>query len=262
MRYIDFHTHLDMDSFAGKRQDILDQCFGDENFYVIVVVADPFDDRSPGIARQLSENNPRLYTMIGAHPHESRKYEPKVEKIIRNFLMHPKTIAVGEAGMDFHYHHSPVSDQTRVFKEQIELAREFQKPLVVHCREAEADVLKILDQSGFKQPVVFHSFTGDRSHAREIVERGYAISFSGIITFKKAQYLREIVKICPLSQLFTETDAPYLTPVPHRGKPNTPLHVKEVARTVADIKGIPLMELNRRIADNFNRIFCNQKEVI
>lgn len=262
MSYIDLHSHLDMASFNGERQNILNQCFDEAGFSLVVIAADPYDSCSPDTAARLSERNPRVYTMIAAHPHEAKHYSDTVRKVVIRYLGHKKNIAVGEAGLDYHYRHSTPAEQKMVFRDQIALAREFSKPMVIHCREAEGDVLGILQDAEFNQPVVFHSYTGTMRYARDIIDRGYGISFSGIVTFKKSQYLRDIVRIVPLNQLFTETDAPYLAPVPHRGKLNTPLYVRETAAVLAELKGISPEELNKRVYDNFSRFFLRKEEDI
>lgn len=260
--YIDFHSHLDMKKFDGKRKIIIDECFNQYGFSTLVVVADPYEKNSPLICHELCEYNPNVYTMIAAHPHEAKNYSSKIEDSIKSFLKYKKTIAVGEAGLDFYYNHSPKNIQIEVFKNQIKIAQEFNKPLVIHSRESEPEVLSILKEVNFELPVVFHSYTGNLKNAQEIIKRGYYLSFSGIITFNNSEYLRDIVKIVPLDQIFAETDSPYLTPVPHRGKTNTPQYVREVYNKISQIKNISPDNLNKYLVNNFKRIFLNPKEVI
>jgi len=197
--------------------------------------------------------HPNISAVCGAHPHQADQYTPEIEKIIFNFLKNEKIVAVGEVGLDFHYDFATRKNQINTFKRQIAIARELNLPLVIHSRNAEAEVLKILHLEKFALPVVFHCYTGNKHSAEEILQRGYYISFSGIITFKKADELREIVKIIPLKQLFSETDSPYLSPEPRRGEINTPLGVIQVLEKIAVIKNMDIAQINAAISQNFLR---------
>ena len=157
-------------------------------------------------------------------------------------------------GLDYHYNLSSRDNQIAVFKRQVAIARDWSLPLVIHSRKAEESVLEILELEKFPNPVVFHCFTGDKQVAGEILARGYYLSFSGIITFKKAQSLREIVGMTPLGQLFSETDSPYLAPEPDRGKTNTPLAARLVVEKIAEIKQTDAATINAEINHNFQRL--------
>jgi TatD DNase family protein len=161
---------------------------------------------------------------------------------------------VGEVGLDFHYDFAGHDNQKKVFARQIAIARETHLPLVIHSRNAETEVLEILAEEKFIQPVVFHCFTGNKPAAEEILKRGYSISISGIITFKKADALREIAKIIPLQQLFSETDSPYLSPEPRRGETNTPLNVIPVVEKIAEIKHMDVAQINAAVRQNLMRL--------
>ena len=172
---------------------------------------------------------PDVWATAGVHPHEARKGIDGIEDLLED----SNAVAVGEAGLDYHYDHSPREDQKKVFAEQIELANKSELPLVVHTREAWEDTFKILDSEGVPKSIVFHCFTGGTIEAKECLDRGAYLSFSGIITFKKSESLRDAASECPLDRAMIETDSPYLTPVPFRGKKNEPANVVLVGQELA-----------------------------
>ena len=253
MNYIDFHCHLDYKEFDGKRKEIVRECF-DSGFAKIITVADPYEQGSYERTKEVVQSNKNVRCMTAAHPHNADHYTPEIEKGILKFIADNQASGYGEAGLDFHYNLSTPGNQRTVFKRQIAIANDLQLPLIIHSRKAEPEVLKFLEAAKFDRPVVFHCYTGSKEDAEEILKRGYYISISGIVTFKNAEFLRDIVKMIPLNRIFVETDSPYLSPVPFRGQTNTPLRVTLVAEKVAEIKGIPVEQLNRSIADNFNRV--------
>jgi TatD DNase family protein len=255
MNYIDFHCHLDFKDFDGKREDIVTECF-ENGFSNIVVVADPYEDGSYERTVETLQLHSNIHCMAAAHPHNADSYTPEIEKSIIKFNEKNNAIGFGEAGLDYHYNLSLPENQRRVFKRQIAIAGEMQLPLIIHSRKAEQDVLSIVEEARFDKPVVFHCYTGSLEDAEEIIKRGYYISISGIVTFKKSEFLREIAAMIPLDRIFTETDSPYLAPEPFRGKTNTPLRVMLVAQKVAELKGISVEELNNAINKNFQRILA------
>ena len=172
---------------------------------------------------------PDVWATAGVHPHEARKGIDGIEGLLED----SNVVAVGEAGLDYHYDHSPREDQKKVFAQQIELANKSGLPLVIHTREAWEDTFKILDSEGVPKSIVFHCFTGGTIEAKECLERGAYLSFSGIITFKKSESLRDAASECPLDRAMIETDSPYLTPVPFRGKKNEPANVVLVGQELA-----------------------------
>jgi TatD DNase family protein len=255
MNFIDFHCHLDMEDFDGNREEIVTECFA-SGFSKLVTVADPYEKNSLHITGELLGYNRNVFCSAGAHPHNADHYTSQIETGLLNFFKERenRAVAVGEAGLDFHYNLSTPENQRRVFKRQVALAKELKFPLIIHSREAEKEVLKILQEAKFDLPVVFHCYTGGIEEAREIIKRGYSISISGIVTFKKSEFLREIVEIIPLNRIFCETDSPYLSPEPFRGRRNTPLHVRLVAQKIAEVKGISVEKLNKAVNSNFNRL--------
>lgn len=253
MNFIDFHCHLDYKEFDSKRKEIVRECFN-SGFAKIVTVADPYEEGSYERTKEVLQSNENIHCMAAAHPHKADHYTPEIEKGILKFITDNQAIGYGEAGLDFYYNLSSQENQRAVFKRQIAIANELQLPLIIHSREAEPEVLKFLEEAKFDLPVVFHCYTGNKKDAEEILKRGYYISISGIVTFKNTEYLRHIVKMIPLNRIFTETDSPYLSPVPFRGQTNTPLRVTLVAEKVAEIKVITVEQLNQSINDNFNRV--------
>jgi TatD DNase family protein len=253
--YCDFHCHLDDECFEKNRRQLIDQCFS-QGMVKIISVADPFKKTSLVKTDEILDYNPNIYTVCGAHPHQADQYSPEIEKTIFDFLKKRKVIAVGEVGLDFHYDFATHANQNKVFKRQIAIARELDLPLVIHSRNAETEVLEILAMEKFTLPVIFHCYTGNRPAAEEILQRGYCISISGIVTFKKADTLREIVKIIPLPQLFSETDSPYLSPEPRRGEINTPLSVIQVVEKIAAIKNVDTLQINAAISKNLLRLLA------
>jgi len=245
----DFHCHLDDECFEQNWRQIVEHCFS-RGMANIVSVADPFKKTSLAKTEEILAYHPNIYATCGAHPHQADQYSPEIEKQIFAFYDQVKLLAIGETGLDFHYNFATRENQKKTFRRQIAIARELNLPLVIHSRNAEAEVLEILLAEKFSCPVVFHCFTGNRRDAEKILQQGYGISISGIVTFKKANELREIVKIIPLSQLFTETDSPYLSPEPRRGETNTPLGVIEVVQQVAAIKNLPEAQINAAVAQN------------
>jgi len=253
MNFIDFHCHLDHKDFEGQRKKIIDECFN-SGFSKIVTVADPYEKESYERTFEVLEYNENILCMTAAHPHNADQYTSEIERKIIKLLENKRVIAVGEAGLDFHYNLSTPENQLKVFKRQINIAKEINMPLLIHSREAEKEILKTLEQMEFNLPVIFHCYTGSMEDAKEILERGYYISISGIVTFKKSDYLREIVKILPINRIFYETDSPYLSPEPFRGKLNTPLRAKIVAEKISEIRGVSVKELNSIVNETFNRL--------
>jgi TatD DNase family protein len=258
MNWLDFHCHLDMAEFNDTWQQVLDECF-EAGFSWIVTVADPYEEGSMERTREILAYHDRVLAMMAAHPHKADHYSPEVEKRVLALLEHKKTVGLGETGLDFYYNFSTPENQQKVFRRQIAIASEMDLPLTIHSREAEAVVLRILEEEKFDRPVVFHCYTGNMADAQEILKRGYSISISGIVTFKKSDYLRDIVRLIPLEQIFTETDAPYLSPEPYRGKVNTPRRVEMVAERVAGIKTVDVSQLNDAVNQNFQRLFLLQR---
>ena len=198
------------------------------------------------MAKEKAKIFPDVWSTAGVHPHEARK---GIEGI-KDLLKDSNVVAVGEAGLDYHYDHSPREDQNRVFAEHIEMAHTSNLPLVIHTREAWEETFKILDSEGVPESTVFHCFTGGKDEAKECLKRGAYLSFSVIITFKKSELLREAASECPLDRVMIETDSPYLTPVPFRGKKNEPANVVLVGKELANLQDKPLEEIASATTQN------------
>ncbi len=203
------------------------------------------------------ERFPSVYCSVGTHPHHAQE-EPDIgTKELVAHTHHPKVVAIGEAGLDYHYDNSPRDLQEKSFRAHIAAARETGLPLVIHAREADDDVAKILTEETGKGafPAILHCFTGGRDLAMTAIDLGLSISFTGILTFKNSQNLRDIAKELPADRILVETDAPYLAPLPHRGRRNEPSFVIETAKVLAQVRGVSPEEIARQTTDNFFRLF-------
>ena len=205
----------------------------------------------------LTQQFPEVKASIGIHPCDVQKHDLKVifDEIEAYLDQHPNTfIGIGETGLDYYHTKAYQKEQHIAFIRQIQIAKERQKPLIVHSRSAPEDTVAILKDHDAEK-VIIHCFTEQQKMAQQCLELGYTLSFSGIITFKSAQYLRDIIADVPLDQLLVETDSPYLAPVPFRGKENQPAHVLEVAKKVAEIKNKTLETIAEKTSENFKRLF-------
>ncbi len=203
-----------------------------------------------------SKTFPQVKGALGMHPHSAKLYNDEVEKVLKEGLDKEEIVACGEIGLDYYYEYSEKEKQKEVFYRQMVLAQEKNKPVEIHTRSAEKDTIKTLKQFSGSVRGLLHCFSGTWSLAKEALDLGFNISFSGIITFKKADDLREVCRKVPLDRLHLETDAPYLAPVPHRGKQNKPAWVVYTAQVVADLHKISLSELSERTQDNYTKLFA------
>ncbi len=249
---IDTHCHLDMEIFDGDIKEVVKRA-NEANIKYIVNVGSDREGNIKGLT--LSSEYPQVYSAVGIHPHEAKTLDVSLLKEIKGWIQQPKIIAVGEIGLDYHYLNSPKGVQIEVFRRQIALAKEFNLPIIVHSREAKNDTLRILREEGTDTPGVLHCFSGDIDMAEKAMELGFYISIAGPVTFKKAKKLREIAKIIPDEFLLIETDAPYLSPVPMRGKRNEPSFLRHTALAVSEIRGISISDLARITTLNAMRLF-------
>jgi TatD DNase family protein len=255
--FTDSHAHIDGQEFDGDRAEVIQRArAAGVELILNVGTGDPHSGAFER-AVELGKKHESVFTAIGTHPHDARLYDDAAEQKIKNLISDDHVIAWGEIGLDFHYDNSPREVQLEVFKRQLRAARECDLPVVIHTREAEAETIEILkrEYEGAERRGVFHCFSGSMDLAQRALEIRFMISFSGIITFKKAEELRAVAKQVPLDRLLIETDCPYLTPIPYRGKRNEPAYVVEVARTLAGLHGVELEELGRITSENFNRFF-------
>jgi TatD DNase family protein len=256
--FIDSHAHIDGPEFDADRDEVI-QCARHAGVSAILNIGTG-DPHSGALERalELAEKHEDIYAAVGTHPHDARLYDDKAEQRIRNLIKQTsRIIAWGEVGLDFHYDNSPRDVQREVFRQQLRAARDCSLPVIIHTREAEDETIDILrsEWSESKLPGIMHCFSGSLRLAERALELGFSISFSGILTFKKADDLRAAAKQVPLDRLLIETDCPYLTPVPHRGKRNEPAYVVEVARCLAELHGMELEEIGSITTQNFAELF-------
>ena len=256
--FIDSHAHVDGQEFDRDRAEVIKRA-RDAGVSTILNVGTG-DPHSGALERavELAEQHEGIYTAIGTHPHDAKLYDDKAEETIRSLIeQSSRVIAWGEIGLDFHYDHSPRDVQREVFRRQLRAARTASLPVIVHTREAEEDTIEILrsEWTGSELPGVMHCFSGSARLAEQCIELGFLISFSGIVTFKKAEVSRAVARDVPIERLLMETDCPYLAPVPYRGKRNEPAYVIEVARCLAELKGMSMDEIARVTSDNFRATF-------
>ena len=237
MKLIDTHAHIYYDDYSDRMDDVI-QAAADNGVEKIISVG--VDLATSEECIRLAEKYPSVYATCGYHPHEAVKAPKGYLYELESFYEHPKVVAVGEIGLDYHYHFSEPRDQKKVFREQLEMANSLDLPAVVHCRESDDDILCGIQQSGHESGVI-HCFTSSLDFANAILETGFCISFTGIITFVKE--LEEVVKKIPLEKMMVETDSPYLSPKPHRGKKNEPAFAVHVAKKIAELKEISLNEV-------------------
>ena len=250
---IDTHAHLDDARFDGDRDAMIARAreAGVEHF--VTIGCDLTTSRA---AVELADRYPFVYATVGVHPHEAKQIGDSWYDDLRRLAQHKKVVAYGEIGLDYHYNHSPPKLQRERFREQITLARELRLPIVVHTREAQDDTIAILkEENAADVGGVFHCFSGDARLAKNALDLGFLLSFSGVITFQNATMLRDIVKTVPMDRILVETDSPYLTPAPHRGKRNEPAHVRLVAEKIAAIQGMTADQIAELTSQNARRVF-------
>ena len=253
---IDSHCHLADATFADDLDAVVRRALDAGLTHALVILA-AGDAAEAGQAARLRAMWSGVRFSAGVHPHQAHeRAQPGIaQAIVRSaFESEPLTRAIGEIGLDYHYDFSPRDVQRRVFAEQVALAREMRRPVVIHTREAENDTFDILEGEGRGDVTgVFHCFTGDVSLARRALDLGFSVSFAGIVTFPKASALREAAALVPDDRLLVETDSPFLAPVPYRGKRNEPAYVERVIDTLATIRGVSAAEIDAITTDNFLR---------
>jgi TatD DNase family protein len=256
---IDSHCHLADEKFADDLEQVVARA-REAGLSRVMVILEAGHEKEAAQARRIEELWPETCLSIGVHPHQAHQFKDDPERaalVVREQLeATPGACAVGEIGLDYHYDFSPRDVQQAVFRAQVELARELHRPLVIHTREADADTIAILREEGRGEVGgVFHCFTGDAALARAGLDMGFHISVAGILTFPKASELRETIKGVPLGRLLTETDSPFLAPVPFRGKRNEPAHVARVVAALAGLLGLPASDVADGTAANFEGLF-------
>ena len=251
---IDSHCHLDFPELTTDEAGVLARArtAGVGGMLTIGTRLDQFDR-----VRAIAERHDNVWCSVGVHPHEAKEEGQRTPDRLIEAARHPKVVGIGETGLDFYYEHSPREEQAESFRAHIAASRQTGLPLIVHTRDADAETGDMLEEEYGKGafPGVIHCFSTGRAMAERALALGLYISISGIVTFKAAEDLRSIVRDIPLDRLLVETDAPYLAPIPKRGKTNEPAFVAHTAAKVAELKGIGLAELEAATTDNFFRLF-------
>jgi TatD DNase family protein len=253
---IDSHCHLAGEEFSGDLADVIARAHeaGIESALCILEAEDAAEVSRAALIRAAW---PAVRFATGIHPHHAGTFPgatARALEVVRGALESVRACAVGEIGLDYHYDFAPRDLQQAIFRAQIDLASERDLPIIIHTREAPDDTFRILEEAGCRRGV-FHCFTGDLAMARAALDLGFYLSFAGIVTFPKAEELREVARQAPVNRILSETDAPYLAPVPHRGKRNEPAYVARVVETLADLHGLTRGAMAARIRGNFTDLF-------
>src|SRR5579863_4661257 len=255
MRLIDSHCHLDSEQFDGDREAVIERALaaGVERMVAIGTGTGP-PDLEAGV--RLADRFPSFYATVGVHPHDAHKASRETYQRLSELLAHPKVVALGEIGLDYHYDYSPRDVQRDVFVEQMRVARDARKPIVIHTREAWEDTLALIEENWTPSglPGIMHCFSGTPAEAERCVALGFYLSFGGIVTFPKALELQAAARVAPADRILVETDAPYLAPVPRRGKRNEPAFVVETARKLAELRGTTIEAIAEATSANFERL--------
>jgi TatD DNase family protein len=251
---VDTHTHLDDAKFDEDREAAIERAraAGVERMVAVGTGHGP-PDLAAGV--RLAERYDFVYATAGIHPHDAAKATEESFANLTELMAHPKVVAMGEIGLDYHYDFSPRDVQRQVFARQLEIAAECGRPIVIHTREAWEDTMEAVRHSGgVPHGGVVHCFTGNKAQASEALELGFHLAFGGVLTFPNAEAVRQAARITPEDRLLLETDCPYLAPAPHRGKRNEPAFVVEVARRMAELRGCSVEQIEAATTRNFERL--------
>ncbi len=254
---VDSHAHLDDSDFDADREAVIERARAAGLRYLLTVGGGAGPDEDLGAAIPIAESRDWIHATVGIHPHVAQQARDEHFGKLRKLARLPKVQAIGEIGLDYYYDHSPREAQKQVLVRQLELAQEAKLPVIIHCRDAWGDLREIFASrwSSTDRGGILHCFTGSREDAFVFLDLGFLISFAGNLTFQKAENLRAVARQIPLGRLLTETDSPYLAPVPYRGKRNEPAYVLEVTRELAALHNLTEEEMGRRTVQNFARFF-------
>jgi len=263
IQFIDSHCHIDGPEYDADREEVIARARAAG--VTVMLNVGTGDPHSGAFERavHLAEQHKEVYAAVGVHPHDAKLWDAAAEgRLIALANQSSRVIAWGEIGLDYHYDHSPRDVQREIFRRQLRLARERNLPVVIHSREADYDTIAILGEelTAYERAGVMHCFGGSLQMARQAIDLGFFISFAGNLTFKKANDLRDAARQLPLNGLMIETDCPYLTPVPYRGKRNEPARVVETARCLAELHGMDLDEIGAATSENFKKLFLIENQ--
>lgn len=250
---IDSHCHLTSDALWPQADDVIARAIA-AGVSEFITIATDLEDAVR--AQDLAARHSSVHMVCGIHPHEAGKTAEGWDRELAALAARTDVYAVGEMGLDYHYDFSDRPSQHRVFRRQLEIACDVKKPVVIHCREAHADVLAVLGDFPSLLGVVFHCFTGTKAEASDILNAGYWLSLTGVVTFKRSEELREVARMLPAHQIMIETDSPYLSPEPVRNaRPNEPAHLIHTARCIAEVRGLALCDLTELTRRNTHQFF-------
>lgn len=253
---LDSHCHLDDSDFDTDRDAVIERARAAGLVYLLAIGGGSGPDEL-GIALPLAEQHDWIYATAGIHPHGAGNAVERHYELLRASVARPKVLAIGEIGLDYFYDHSSRDVQKQVLIRQLEVAGEAKLPVAIHCRDAWGDLTQVIETHWRRTGLggILHCFTGSREDALRFLDMGFLISFAGNLTFKKAEDLRSVAREIPLGRLLTETDSPYLAPVPYRGKRNEPAFVSEVARQLGALHNLSEEEMGAKTVENFVRFF-------
>lgn len=251
---IDSHAHLDDEAFDDDRDQVINALYENGIDFIVNIACDL---KSSKTSQELARTYENIYATVGVHPHDAITYTDEVEETLKILAQEKKVVAVGEIGLDYYYDNSPRHIQKEVFKRQLKLANELRKNVVVHSRDASQDTFDILKEAHDKYEfkAVIHCYSQSLEMLKEYLRLGDYISLGGAVTFKNSKIRKEVAKIVPLDRLLLETDCPYMTPVPYRGKRNEPKYVNIVAEYIADLRGISKSDLVKVTDENTKRFY-------
>lgn len=251
--FIDSHSHLDMKPFDKDRQQVLERALEDGIDYLITI---GIDIPSSLKALRLAHQYDFVFSTIGFHPHHASDMDTLALVELNRLVSEPKIVAWGEIGLDFFHHHSPSETQKRVFRQQLEMAMDVDLPVIIHDRDAHEEMLELLEKTGHRgHKGVIHCFSGDYDLAMTLIEMGFYISIPGTVTYENAFQIQNVAARIPLERMLLETDAPYLAPVPKRGKRNEPSFVTYTAKKIAQLRDITFEEVGRQTSENAKTLF-------
>ena len=258
-KIVDSHCHLNFPQFKGNLKEVVQRAL-DNGVSKMLTISTKLNEINE--LEKISNMYSEVYNSIGVHPHECKKYKNLSLEDLLKYTKNPKCIGIGETGLDFYYENSPKELQTKLFKIHIEAARKSLLPLIVHTRNADIETIQILKSEMKKEKFsgLIHCFSTSQELAESAIDLGLYISLSGIVTFDKSNELRNIIKELPVDRLLVETDAPYLAPVPHRGKCNEPAYVIRTAQLISNLLGISFESFAKQTTNNFYKLFTEAKQ--
>ena len=250
--FIDSHAHIQLDLFDSDRSVVIERA---KNSQVSIILVVGFDISTSHLAVELADRYDHIYATVGLHPHDAKRFTPQTLREIALLAEHPKVVALGEMGLDYHRNLSPKSVQKRVFEEQLDLATQLDLPIVVHNRNAFDDILSILENHSQLTGGVLHCFSENTKSMDRVIDVGFHIGIGGPVTYKKSQDLKQVVKVMPADLFLIETDCPWLAPQLRRGKRNEPAYITEIATKIAELRQVTIESVGQTSSQNFRKLF-------